>query len=63
MSQIGPKVNAYLNRRVEMCRMSVHGDDREHPQKWLADAELRGQIGRDKANEIIAGVDRVRSYR
>lgn len=53
----------YLRRRAELGRLSPGGDDRCDQYKLRADAELRGALGCHKANEIIAAIDRVRSFR
>ena len=52
-------VGTYLNKRAELGQM--YRNDRLSSEKRWADAELRGKLGCQRANEVIAAVDKLRS--
>lgn len=61
MSMFGKQdhVSAYLTKRAEIGQR--HSNDRVTDAKKWADAELRGRLGCDRANDVIAAIDSLRS--
>ena len=52
-------VSEYLTKRAELGQR--HRNDRVTDEKKLADSYLRGKLGCDRANEVIASIDYLRS--
>lgn len=61
MSMFGKQdhVATYLSKRADLGKR--YSNDRVTDAKKWADAELRGKLGCDRANEVIAAIDNLRS--
>lgn len=57
------KANEYADKRLKSGFGNDRADDRDTESKRWDDAKLRGSIGVEKANELIASIDKLKGTR